>query len=118
MHLAVMRVHPGAAAVFHVHGSYLIAASCMLDVGEDSLPALTPGYTCFAYPMPMVPFALPGSEELVRHVADSIRGRRAVLLQNHGLVVWGRSLDEALDITEEVAAILGPRPRQSDTMSA
>lgn len=102
MHLAVLRVHPEANVVFHVHGSYIIAASCMLDVGDDSLPALTPGYTCYAYPMPMAPFALPGSPELVEQVARCIEGRRAVLLQNHGLVVWGKDLDEALDITEEV----------------
>ena len=102
MHLAVLRAHPSANVVVHAHGSYLIAASCMLEPGDDSLPPLTPGYTCFAYPMPMLPFALPGSTQLVKSVAGAIEGRRAVLLQNHGLVVWGEDFDEALDITEEI----------------
>ena len=102
MHLAVLREHPDAGAVIHIHGSYVIAASCMLEPGQDSLPALTPGFTCFAYPMPMVPFAVPGSPELLEWVGEACRGGRAVLLQNHGLVTWGRDLTEALDVAEEV----------------
>ena len=102
MHLAVLRLHPHAQVSCHVHGPYIVAASCVLEPGDDSLPPLTPGYTFFAYPMPMIPFALPGSEELVQIVAEKMRGRCAVLLQNHGLVAIGRNPEEALNIAEEV----------------
>jgi len=102
MHLAVLRAHPDATVACHVHGSHLITASCMLEPGDDSLPPLTPGYVYYAYPMPLVPFAVPGTPELVDMVADKIQGRRAVLLQNHGLVTVGRDIDEALNIAEEV----------------
>ena len=102
MHLLVLRGQPEARVVCHVHGSYIIAASCMLEPGDDSLPALTPGFTFFAYPMPMVPFAVPGSRELLQMVGEKARGRRAVLLQNHGLVTIGATIEEALNIAEEV----------------
>lgn len=102
MHLLILRDRPEAKVVCHVHGSYIIAASCMVEPGDDSLPALTPGFTFYAYPMPMVPFAVPGSSELLRAVGDKAKGRRAVLLQNHGLVTVGATIEEALNIAEEV----------------
>ena len=102
MHLAVLRHHPEATVVCHAHGPYIVAASALLEPGDDSLPPLTPGYTCYAYPMPMVPFALPGSTELADMVEEKMKGRRAVLLQNHGLVTVGATWEEALNIAEEI----------------
>ena len=102
MHLAIIRARPEANVVCHVHGPYIIAASCMLEPGADSLPPLTPGYVFYAYPMPMLPFAVPGSPELCDQVAEQVGEHRAVLLQNHGLVTYGETAEEALNIAEEV----------------
>jgi len=102
MHLAILRECPDANVVCHVHGAYIIAASCMLDPGDDSIPPLTPGFVFFAYPMPMLPFAVPGSPELCDMVARKIKDRRAILLQNHGLVTVGSTTEEALNVAEEV----------------
>ncbi len=104
MHLAILDARPDVHAVCHVHGAALIAASTLLEPGPESLPPLTPGFACFAHPLPMLPFMVPGSEKLARAVNEalSVAPSRAVLLQNHGLVTVGRDFEEALNIAEEI----------------
>ncbi len=104
MHLAVLRARPEIRVVAHVHGIHLIAAAAGLKPGRDSLPPLTPGFVHFAYPLPLLPFLLPGSRNLAESVAEALSDpkTRAVLLQNHGLVVAGSDLEEALNVAEEI----------------
>ncbi len=104
MHLGVFHKRPNINVVLHLHGPYIIAATTLLESGPDALPALTPGFTYHAYPLPMIPFMAPGSPGLAEAVAEALaeRGTSAVLLKNHGLVTLGRDFSEALNIAEEI----------------
>lgn len=104
LHLRILRRRPDINIVFHVHGAYVVAASTLLRPGPDTLPPLTPGFVHFAYPLPMLPFMVPGTEPLARMAARALsEGRqKALLLQNHGLVVLGRDFSEAINIAEEI----------------
>ncbi|MBW2614656.1 MAG: class II aldolase/adducin family protein [Deltaproteobacteria bacterium] len=104
MHLGVLHARPDVNVLFHVHGAYIVAASVMLEPGPDTLPPLTPGFVYYAYPLPMIPFFVPGTQILAKTVAEkfSKRQRRAVLLQNHGLVTLGKNFQEAINVAEEV----------------
>ena len=104
MHLRVLHQRPDINVVFHLHGPYIIAASTLLDPGPTSLPALTPGFVYYAYPLPMIPFMVPGSSDLAKSVSEALsdKGACAVLLKNHGLVTVGKSFEEALNIAEEI----------------
>jgi 3-dehydro-4-phosphotetronate decarboxylase len=105
MHLLVLRHRPDVNVVCHLHGAYIIAASTLLQPGPDTLPALTPGFVYYAFPLPMLAFMTPGSPELAGAVAGALRAPKttpAVLLQNHGLVTVGKNFKEALDIAEEI----------------
>jgi len=104
MHLRILRARAEVNIVCHIHGAYIIAASAMLDPGPDAFPSLTPGFVCFAHPLPMIPFMVPGTETLAKTVATQLakNNSRAVLLQNHGLVALGKDFSEALNIAEEV----------------
>jgi ribulose-5-phosphate 4-epimerase/fuculose-1-phosphate aldolase len=104
MHLRILRDRPDVNVVYHVHGAHIIAAAAMLSPGPDSLPPLTPGFVYYAYPLPMLPFMVPGTQELAKMVATEISdGRsRAILLQNHGLVTVGQDFSEAFHVAEEV----------------
>jgi len=104
MHLGVLRARPDVTVVFHVHGAYIIAASTLLAPGAGSMPALTPGFVYYAFPLPMLPFMVPGSPDLAEGVTKALSGQgaRAVLLQNHGLVTVGKNFREAMDIAEEI----------------
>jgi len=56
--------------------------------------------------VPILPFRYPGTEELGEQVGEAILGKRAVILQNHGVIAVGFDLIEALstiEILEEVS---------------
>jgi len=104
LHLGVLRARPDVNVVFHLHGPYIIAASTLFDPGPATLPALTPGFVHYAYPLKMLPFAVPGSTDLAKGVTEALsdRGTCAVLLKNHGLVTIGKDFPEALNVAEEI----------------
>jgi ribulose-5-phosphate 4-epimerase/fuculose-1-phosphate aldolase len=104
MHLHVLRARRDAGAVCHVHGAHIIAVSAILPTGDSSLPPLTPGFVYYAYPLPHLPFLVPGSGNLAKRVAEALSGKKgkAVLLQNHGLVTIGRDFSEAMNVAEEI----------------
>ncbi len=76
----------------------------MFEPGPSTLPAITPGFAYYAYPLPMIPFMVPGSPDLAKSVSETLsdKGFYAVLLKNHGLITVGKDFNEALNIAEEV----------------
>jgi len=104
MHIRVLQRRPDIHVVLHVHGAHVVAASALLEPGVDTIPPLTPGFVHFAHPLPMLPFMIPGTEALARAAAAAFSNarRKAVLLQNHGLVSVGGDFREAINIAEEV----------------
>jgi ribulose-5-phosphate 4-epimerase/fuculose-1-phosphate aldolase len=104
MHMGVLGIRPHINVVCHVHGAFIIAASVLMDPGPDVMPPITPGFTYFAHPLVMVPFGVPGTKEFVTATTEQFSHPecRALLLQNHGLVTTGESLEEAVNIAEEI----------------
>jgi L-fuculose-phosphate aldolase len=104
MHLSILKKRPDINVVNHIHGAHIIAASCLMKPGPDTIPALTPGFVHYAYPLEMLPFSPPGSKELTENVLEKITSKesKSVLLQNHGLVTLGTDFSEALSIAEEI----------------
>ena len=102
LHRTVFDMRPEAMIVAHTHNPHATAASTLLEPGAESIPPMTPGFSYFAWPLPMTPFHLPGSEELIDAVKTQIGPKNATLLQNHGLIVWASDASTALMIAEEV----------------
>jgi ribulose-5-phosphate 4-epimerase/fuculose-1-phosphate aldolase len=104
MHIGILRSRPSVNVVCHVHGAYIVAATTILEPGPDTLPPLTPGFTFYAYPIPMIPFLVPGTEMLAENVIRELSKEkcRALLLQNHGLVTVGKDFQAALNVAEEI----------------
>ncbi len=104
MHLGILRAKPSVNVVCHVHGAYIVAATTILEPGPDTLPPLTPGFVFYAYPLPMIPFLVPGTEILAQSVIRELSNEkcRALFLQNHGLVTVGKDFQEALNVAEEI----------------
>ena len=98
LHRQIYRMREDVMAVIHHHSPYATAVSVarktipnILDEGID----LTP--------IPTVEYCLAGSPELASKVAEKLaEGRNAVLLANHGAVVVGENLGEALSRSLEV----------------
>lgn len=90
LHLAVYAA-TGAGAVVHTHSPY---ATVLAAVVEE-LPAVHYLVATLGGPVPVAPYATPGSPELAAHVARALAGRSAALLGSHGAVTTGGTLEEA-----------------------
>jgi ribulose-5-phosphate 4-epimerase/fuculose-1-phosphate aldolase len=104
MHRLILAKREDVNVVCHVHGGYIVAASSILETGPDSFPPLTPGFTYLAYPLPLLPFYVPGSPELADAVGQYFSNRKlnALLIKNHGLITVGVNMADAINIAEEI----------------
>jgi ribulose-5-phosphate 4-epimerase/fuculose-1-phosphate aldolase len=95
MHTAVFRAKPEAQAVIHCHATH---ATILVNAGLPFLPVSAEA--AFFQNMGRIPFAMPGTRELADAVVEALGDGWAVLLQNHGLLVAGRSLRRAANMAE------------------
>jgi len=123
MHQQILNRRPDANAVVHCHSRHATILACagreipsmhyMVAVGGGSS-------------VPVAPYATFGSVELAEAVVDTLDGRSAALMANHGQIVVARNLDAALAIAEEIEeqaavywgtlAIGGPKLLSEDEM--
>ena len=97
LHLAAYRsARPAGdqvAAVVHTHSPYATAAGLVLD----TLPAVHYLIAMLGGPVPVVPYATPGSAALADGIGAALPGRSALLLRNHGVVTVGPTVHVALE---------------------
>lgn len=105
MHLRIYREDPLIRAVVHAHppiATAFAAAGIPLDrpVLQEAVVQLGT--------VPVAPFALPGSQGVADSVAPYCRQYRALLLEYHGAVTWGDTMEQAhyrLECLEQLAAV-------------
>jgi ribulose-5-phosphate 4-epimerase/fuculose-1-phosphate aldolase len=103
LHFAFYENRPDAQAVVHLHSSFATALSCLTDIdAANAIPPLTPYVAMRVGKVPVVPYARPGSSELAVPIARLASKHVAVVIQNHGPVVCGRTLDDAVYAIEEL----------------
>ena len=104
MHRAFLEARPEAGAVVHLHSTYATAVACLAEPGETSpIPPLTPYFVMrVGRTLPVVPYYRPGDPAMEPAITAAAREAKAALLANHGPVVCGRSLEEAVYAAEEL----------------
>ena len=103
LHLAVYARRPAAGAIVHLHCTCAVAVSCLVHHDpRNVLPPLTAYHVMRVGMLPLVPYFAPGDHALAEAVGELAVRHRAVLLANHGPVVAGSSLDDAVDAAEEL----------------
>jgi 3-dehydro-4-phosphotetronate decarboxylase len=103
LHRALYLARPGAGAVVHLHSTHAAAVSCLAGLDPaDALPPLTPYFVMKIGRLPLVPYHRPGDPRLGEAVRGLAGRHAAVLLANHGPVVSGASLEDAVNAAEEL----------------
>ena len=104
MHRAFYLARPEAGAVVHLHSTQATAVACLPDVNpENPIPPLTPYFVMrVGRTMPIVPYYRPGDPAMEPAIHAAAKNARAILLANHGPVVSGKSLIDAVYAAEEL----------------
>lgn len=103
LHLLMYGRRPDARACVHLHSTHAVAVSCCAGLNKGNvIPPLTPYYVMKIGRLPLVPYFMPGDEALARAVEKVAGSRHAMLLANHGPVVAGKSIDQAVYAMEEL----------------
>ena len=93
MHAAIYRAHEAVEAIAHAHPVYLTAWGIRGEVPDTELlyeTAETVGKIA------LVPFKTPGTDELAELVAENLGAATVGILERHGAVAVGSSMEEAL----------------------
>jgi len=103
LHQVMYAERSGTGAVVHLHSTYSVAVSVLEDVDpDDVLPPITAYYVMRVGRLPLVPYYAPGDKSLAEAVRTLASRHHAVLLANHGPVVAGTTLDDAMYAAEEL----------------
>ncbi|MGE0764058.1 MAG: class II aldolase/adducin family protein [Bdellovibrionales bacterium] len=109
MHLAVYRNCPNARAVVHAHPPHAIAWS-VIEPRHSELPNdILSEVVLAAGRIPIVPYARPTTVDMGTQLEPFLPNHRLMILERHGALAWGESLEEAtngLERLEHSAQIL------------
>lgn len=97
MHLAIYRA-TDARAVVHTHAAHATAVSTLVP----ELPLIHYMAGALGGPVRVAPYATYGTPELAENMLQALTDRTACLLQNHGTIAYGDSLNQAYDRTAQL----------------
>ncbi len=96
-HRGIYRNCEKAKAIIHSQPFYSTVAACSdMPIRTDFLPEAM----AYLERIERVPYYHAGSSELAEATARQARNSQVLLLNNHGIVCWGSSLEETLLLTQ------------------
>ena len=101
LHTSILKRLPDVRAVIHTHSYYAITFAAL---GRE-LPPVCIELLVTGGPIPVAPYALPGTIEVGETAADLLQSRpelKGCLLKNHGMVSIGGSLKEAFAFASDL----------------
>jgi L-fuculose-phosphate aldolase len=103
MHLEIYKNRDDVKAIIHSHPPYSVAI-CISET--DFLNGILPETTIYLGRIGFVKYIKPGTIELAKSVSESLREGDATFMENHGVVVVGKNIVDALskiEILEEIS---------------
>ena len=101
-HMGILKNKDDVNTIVHTHAPY---GSALSIIGK-TIP-------CYHYMIAFfggtnikcAKFELPGSYALAKEAVKALKNRKACLLANHGIIVTGTNINEALHLTEELEVL-------------
>jgi L-fuculose-phosphate aldolase len=99
MHLFIYQQRSDANAVVHAHPIYATGfATARIPLDKHLLPEVVFGLGA----IPLARYATPSTKEVAESIAPYVKTSTAILLENHGVVTFGKDLDDAFFKMEKV----------------
>lgn len=99
MHLRVYRENPALRAVTHAHPpvstSFAVAGIPLTE------PVLSEALMLLGE-VPIAPYATSGTNEVPESIAPFVNTHRGVLMANHGVLTWGKDVQESFYLMESI----------------
>jgi L-fuculose-phosphate aldolase len=92
LHTAIYRVRSDVQGVVHTHAPFATAFGI---AGTEIIPLQVEMFLYIPNGVPIVSFEMPGSRELAEAVQKLIVDFNAVILENHGVITVGSTIEEA-----------------------
>ena len=99
MHAAIYRMRKDVQAVVHTHAP---TATAFGITKTEILPVQIELFMLLPNGVPIVPFKAPGSKKLADAVQKKIANHDALILENHGIVTVGSTIEAACNLNEMV----------------
>ncbi|MEM1160765.1 MAG: class II aldolase/adducin family protein [Pseudomonadota bacterium] len=101
-HRDILAVRPDLGAVVHTHAIY----ATILAIMGKSIPPLHYMIAAAGGPdIRVAPYAIYGSQELSDHMVAALKDRRACLMDHHGMLATGPTLERAMWLAVEVETL-------------
>lgn len=100
-HLAIYQARQDVNAILHSHQVHATTIACM----GIELPAVHYLLAFSGDKVPLAPYATFGTQALSDNIMSVLGKYKACLLENHGLITMGSSLNEAFDIAEALELV-------------
>lgn len=101
-HRDILRERSDVDVVLHAHSRHATAIACLgLDIPAFHYMVAVAGGDSVR----CAPYARFGSQALSDNALEALRGRRACLLANHGLIALGRTPESALALLHEIESL-------------
>ncbi len=104
LHRAVYMFQPKAQAILHVHPPHLLAVSLVQTQGKMLDLPLYEADVWSRKMIRLVPLQ-PGCNDLAKQVGRAAMAYPAMFMEQHGLVCWGRDLNDAIALAEELESL-------------
>jgi L-fuculose-phosphate aldolase len=92
MHLEIYRQRPDVNAVIHAHPPY---ATALTLTGYSLEDPILPEVVMMFGKIPTAPYATPSTKESAESIRVLVKDHQAILLDHHGAVTYGSSLEDA-----------------------
>lgn len=98
MHCLIYKSRSDVKAIIHSHSPFL-STLALKSIGISNSPIVELKYI-FNNEVPCIKYNPPGSKELAIGVSEALKQTNAVIMQNHGAIVVGKSIKDAYYLYE------------------
>jgi L-fuculose-phosphate aldolase len=99
MHLLIYEMRPEIKAVVHAHPAGATAyAAAGIPLNKALISEVVLAVGC----IPLAQYGTPGTPELTEELRPFVSGHDALLMSNHGVVTYGKTLEDAFNLMDTV----------------